>query len=365
MKKARRYFKILGAKILFLLILPVWQSRKERYKRNCSSMVSVRDIDGGRYLRKRIPNSIALSTSKSLRENAKYHAGCAVRFTVESPRIGYRVLYRKHATLKSLPLRSSSCIEFVFNGDKESRVYIASNGIFDITLDGVIEVSGESNQLTMILPTYATVHDILLFPVGDGKIDWAGLDNRKSLVVYGSSITQGCAASSPGRSYANLVGEALGFRVENYGFSESARGEAAIAEYISKRHGDIYVLEYDHNASLNHLRKTHFNFYKVVRESNPKSLIVVMSRFSGRLSLSEDEEWERIGVVFGTYAKATEEGDKNIVFIDGSKALIGTAEYFDDGVHPNDKGMSQIANVILSSVRRWVFDSAQISVDSK
>ena len=53
------------------------------------------------------------------------------------------------------------------------------------------------------------------------------------------------------------------------------------------------------------------------------------------------------------------------MFIDGSKALIGTAEYFDDGVHPNDKGMSQIANVILSSVRRWVFDSAQISVDSK
>ena len=89
-----------------------------------------------------------------------------------------------------------------------------------------------------------------------------------------------------------------------------------------------------------------------------------MSRFSGRLSLSEEEERERIDVVFGTYAKAVKEGDKNIVFIDGSKALIGTAEYFDDGVHPNDKGMFQISNVILSSVRRWMLDSAQTPVGS-
>ena len=363
MKKTSHYFKIITAKMLFLMILPIWKLRKAKCNRNRPGMVSVRDINGGGYLRARIPDSIALQTSKSLKKNARYHAGCAVRFAIDSPRIGYRVLYRRHAALNSLPLQSSSCIEFAINDDEESRSYVAPNSIFDMTLNGVIETSGGSSQLTLMLPTYAVVYDILLFPVGGGRIDWAGLDNRKSLVVYGSSITQGCAASSPGMSYANLVGKALDFRVENYGFSESARGEVAIAEYISKRHGDIYILEYDHNASLDHLRKTHFNFYRVVRESNPESLIVIMSRFSGRLSLSKEEERERIGVVFGTYAKAAEEGDKNIVFIDGSKVLIGTAEYFDDGVHPNDEGMSQIANVILSSVGRWMSGFAQTSVD--
>ena len=64
---------------------------------------------------------------------------------------------------------------------------------------------------------------------------------EKPVVYYGSSITQGGCASRPGMAYTNILTRELNVDHINLGFSGSARGEDAIAEYISGLDMSVFV----------------------------------------------------------------------------------------------------------------------------
>ena len=72
--------------------------------------------------------------------------------------------------------------------------------------------------------------------------------NKKPVVFYGSSITQGGCASRPGNIYQNFLSRALNVDYLCLGFSGNAKGEKEIAEYMAKLHMCAFVSDYDHNA---------------------------------------------------------------------------------------------------------------------
>ena len=108
-----------------------------------------------------------------------------------------------------------------------------------------------------------------------------------------------------------------------------------------------FVLDYDHNApNVEHLAKTHFPFYEIIRAKNPDVPYVMISRPD--VATNPDSAIERRDVVIDSFRKARAAGDKNVYYIDGETFFLGEFENecTMDGVHPNDLGFTLMANSI-------------------
>ena len=172
------------------------------------------------------------------------------------------------------------------------------------------------------------------------------------IVFYGSSITQGAASARPGINYVARVARALDADFINLGFAGSARGETIMAQYIAGLSMRLFVLDYDHNApNAEHLEKTHFPFYEIIRQAQPDLPIVMLSRPDfNKQSL---ECHRRRDVIRATYDRARSQGDRKIWFVDG-ETFFGADDRDNctaDGCHPNDVGFARMAQVLLPVLR--------------
>ena len=175
----------------------------------------------------------------------------------------------------------------------------------------------------------------------------------KPVVFYGSSVTQGGCASRPGLCYPSVVARALHLDHINLGFSDSARGDKAMAEYIASLPISAFVYDYDHNASTAQwLKDTHYPFYEIVRKAHPDIPIICLSRptmgdhdWPGR---AEDAELRR-QIIQETVSRAKANGDENIYFVSGAN-MFGAQYPGDclvDGTHPNDVGFYFMAQAVI------------------
>ena len=170
---------------------------------------------------------------------------------------------------------------------------------------------------------------------------------QKPIVFYGSSITEGGAASTVGKCYTALVTRWLDSDYINLGISGNAKGEANMANYIKNLDMSIFVMDYDHNAPTpEHLEATHEAFFKIIREANPTLPIVMMSKPD--FDSDPMESIKRREIIKKTYNNALENGDKNVYFIDGETYFGDTERSVCtvEGCHPTDLGFMRMAEKI-------------------
>ena len=120
------------------------------------------------------------------------------------------------------------------------------------------------------------------------------------MVFYGHSITQGACATRPGNAYPSILSRKYGFDFINLGFSGSAKGEDAMAEYIASLDMGAFVYDYDHNApNAEQLLKTHEKMFKTIRKAHPSMPIVIMSTTTNEPFINEVAL--RRAVIYKTY----------------------------------------------------------------
>ena len=174
------------------------------------------------------------------------------------------------------------------------------------------------------------------------------------VLYYGSSITEGGCCCNVTNGYNALLSRWLDVDYYNMGFSGNAKGEPIMADYLNTIDFKAFVLDYDHNApTAQHLRDTHEPFYKKIREKNPDTPILMLSRPIFR-PWPDDEE--RKSIVKATYDNAVAAGDKNVYYVNSD-------EFFDDElrdicaidtIHPNDLGFYRMAKTILPVMKEML-----------
>ncbi len=298
----------------------------------------------------RLPDALTEEMSRGLRINKKFPAGKSIYIDVEGKELVIEVLYKFRRILDNMDNRGTSGIDIYSR--REDDTYCWQDTIFpadnyQMYVKKVVPLGIGINRFRLYLPSFAIVEGIYC---SSCKIVSAFCDNNIEITVYGSSITQGCAASRPGMNYVNQIANTLNCGVANYGFSESAKGEERLMNYISSGRTKIFIMEFDHNASVDELEKKHQKAYMAVRQ-NFSGWIILLSRFSGGLSVSLEEEERRIKIIQNTYEYAVKNGDTKICFYNGSQLLKeNNAAFFADKVHPNDKGMTEIANMLCALI---------------
>lgn len=305
--------------------------------------------DGDHYVR--IPADVAKSVSEGVFSLHTHTAGGRVRFVTNSPYVAISV---KLNNAYKMP-------HFAFTGSVGCDMYSGTRYIGTIVppvtvtceYEGVIDTPfADEREYTINMPLYSGI-DKMYVGIKEGSVLKPAPDYKvsKSVVYYGSSVTQGGCASRPGNAYQNIISRELDCDFINLGFSGNAKAEDEIANYIAGLDMSAFVYDYEYNSpSIEHYKNTHERMFKIIREKNPELPVVMISRPKYYQS-DVAREWFK--VMMKTYDNAVKSGDKNVYYIDGQ--TLFPPEFCEaalvDNIHPTDVGFLCMANVIGAKLK--------------
>ena len=178
----------------------------------------------------------------------------------------------------------------------------------------------------------------------------------KPVVIYGTSITQGGAASRPGMAFTNIISRKLNIDILNFGFSGMGQNERKVAEILAEiKEPAMYIIDSEANSvSSAKVNERVPVFLDILRKAHPNVPILVLSkvkygpRYGSQIPLLK-EEFRKI------VEQRQQAGDQNIHFLDGSDFFGPDDEYFEcttDSAHPNDLGFFRMAKAITPVVKK-------------
>ncbi len=300
----------------------------------------------------RMPEDVAASVSDGVRGLNYCTAGGRVRFSTDSPFVAIKTVqnfnhspHMTHAMQGGFDLFSMrngiSCFAAPFIPPVEAV------GGFEQLRD--VHNFGKMTSYTLNFPLYGGVKEVYI-GIKEGSKLGGGEKYRdmKPIVYYGSSITQGGCASRPGNCYQAIFSHKTNTDYINLGLSGGCKAELPMVEYISSLDMSIFVCDYDHNApSCDYLRDTHYRLYSMFREKQSETPYVMITKPDIWAWNRHDCDMRR-EIVFDTFKRARDAGDKNVYFIDG-RSLFGSDNRDNctiDGCHPNDLGFYRMAETI-------------------
>ncbi len=302
----------------------------------------------------RLPVNFLPQCNAGVQELAYHLAGACVRFSTDASHLTVLWALRGTGNTPHFAASGQSGMQLFEETDTGAR---SVHNLLPAMNDGQgcmekqsarIALPGGMCSYALYLPLYNGLRQLLLGFPPEAEVR-AGRTPRitEPMVFYGSSITQGGCASKAGSCYPAILARRLDAAQINLGFSGSGRGEANMAEYISKLDMSVFVMDYDHNApDAAHLEATHEPFFNIIRETQPDLPIVLVSRPD--FDVNPEESRVRRGIIKRTYDNARARGDINVRFVDG-ETLFGTTDRdmcTVDGVHPTDLGFLRMADAL-------------------
>ena len=309
----------------------------------------------------RLPEDAAKATSEDVARFSQYTSGIRVRFATDSDVLGIRVVSSElysWGVMTNYATAGFDLYEYTENGGTFIGVFHPGGSneteMFKSPYTGELLVpnDGKKRYFQINFPLYSRV-DELYVGVRENATVEEGLAYRdiKPLIWYGSSITQGASASRPGNCHTAIVSRRLGMDYRNLGFSGSCKAETAIVEYLATLDPSVYIIEYDHNSSLEKFKVRHAPLAFRLRETHPETPMILVTRPDYYFT---EEDAERRRTVINTYEDLLKRGDRNVYFVDGSK-FFDTEERFEytvDGVHPTDIGCFLMANALTPLIKK-------------
>ncbi len=301
----------------------------------------------------RMPAEVAETVSAGVASLAKSTAGIRARFRTDSPYIVINAKWDAKSSLTQMTAMGTSGFD-MYLADGETQTYCKSfvpPPSHEKGYEGLYNTDCQMHEYLLNFPLYNRVSELYI-GIKEGSTLEAGgeYSNEKPVVFYGSSITQGGCAPRPGVCYQNYLSRALNMDYVNLGFAGNAKCEDNIIKYLTTLDMSVFVCDYDHNApNAEHLRATHYSLYKQVREKHPDIPYIIVTK---------PDFWpgdeKRRAACFETYARAIEDGDTNVYFIDGASFFAGDEAdaCTVDGCHPNALGFYRMAQGMLPTLRK-------------
>lgn len=173
--------------------------------------------------------------------------------------------------------------------------------------------------------------------------------SESPVVMYGTSILQGCSASRPGMAHSNILARRLNRTVINLGFSGNAFLDFEIAELMAGvENPAVFVLDYVPNAKPDRINENGEKFYRILRDKHPSTPIVfvedpifphgIVDKAIAEEVRGKNEAQKAL------FAKLVAAGEKNIYYVPAEG--MTQAEDYVDGIHFTDQGMVHYTELI-------------------
>lgn len=219
-------------------------------------------------------------------------------------------------------------------------------------IDNSKTLPNETNEFTLNLATYDEITKLEIGIDDDATIE--GLNKKEDYIVfYGTSITQGGCASRPGLIYTNQVRLKLQEEVINMGFCGLGNISPQMVNILNKLNPKIMIMDNVPNMVIlepEEFKNRYRHFYNTFRETHKNTPIIFVEK------PKYTNEWVGINATsyYNEYLKEVfkelNKNDNNIYYIEGEN-LYGSDEASSDGIHPNDFGHTNMANIYIEKIK--------------
>ena len=309
----------------------------------------------------RIDTSAYKFNDKVIDEFASQSTGLAVLFATDSPLIKARwVTSPKNAApnftaiaQKGLDLYIKKDGEWVFAG--VGRPKMEKVKTYDRHEDTMVKsMAPGRKECLLYLPLYDSLDSLFIGIDENSYIEPIENPFKYRIVVKGSSVTHGLAASRPGMTYEARFGRDNGFYCFNLGFSGKSKLQPEYAKYLADIEDvDAFIFDAFSNPSAETIHENFDRFVDIIRAAYPETPLIFMQ--TERRESRNFDTW-REDFETKKQAAAVEEIkermkiDKHIYFIPSDDFLghdhLGTS----DGSHPTDLGFTRMLDSISPKI---------------
>lgn len=287
-------------------------------------------------------------------ELAKESSGIQAHFVTNSKRIELSIKFNKIFSMtNSSPIGQMGVDLYVFDNKSNQYVFCGvSRPEINQTSYDTLLVEFETNEMRKFilnLPLFVAVEELTL-SFEDNSVVLPLQENKKKIMMYGTSILHGACASRPGMSYSNILSRRLNVEILNYGFNGNAHNEKEIAQILGKRNVDLFIIDSEANAYDDSILERLELFIKTFKQYQPHTKIIITNRipyFKDHLEKERQLKREKYDAYFN-YLKDT---IKDLIFVDVYQELCDDLEITGDGLHPNDYGMVKMANIFEKIIK--------------
>ena len=284
---------------------------------------------------------------------SKSSAGMSIRFLSNSSSISVKWIILNNLKMNHMAETGIKGVDLYFKNN-DNWQYINTGRPDGIKNESTLinNMSEEMREFKIFLPLYDGVVNIEVGIDSNSVIEKPLKNRNKSIIFYGTSITQGGCASRPGMAHTNIISRKLDLDCINFGFSGNGRMEQPIAKLISESKPLFYVIECMPNMinKENVTNKT-IPLVNTIRENNPEAPIVFVENFiptSSILDKKRENEIRGMNLALKTeYEKMISGGYNNIFYIKSKNATGDDNEGTVDGVHFTDLGFIRYADFLI------------------
>jgi hypothetical protein len=219
-------------------------------------------------------------------------------------------------------------------------------------VDLLTNINNKEYTYRLYFPLYQALYELSLGVKKPGCLEFIKED-RETLLIYGTSISQGGCATRPGMDYGAILGRMKNLNVINLGFSGSCKIEQSmcgiINDIVKENNVKKIIFEVECNSpSYDHF-KTRFSYLLDNLYNKENIEIYLISHFDEALPFVNN----KIKKYRKGFREVQEEVAKkyNIHYIDGIKITKGIdCEGSVDGVHLTDLGFYEVAKKLAKII---------------
>jgi hypothetical protein len=300
----------------------------------------------------RLPLSYKEIVRKPLWELSKSSAGLSLRFRSNSSCISVKWTLLFNNSMNHMAETGIKGVDLYFNNNGKWQ-YLNTARPVDIENEFLLikNMPGEMREYKMYLPLYDGIKNIEVGIDSNSVIINPAVGNTRSIIFYGTSITQGGCASRPGMAHTNIISRKLNIDCINFGFSGNGKMEQPINELISGFDPLFYVIECLPNMTTEQVTERTIPLVKTIRGKHPETPILFVENFIYEsLALNSVENSvviEKNASLRKEYDKMIEAGFSNILYINSDHATGDDHEGTVDGVHFTDLGFLRYAEFLI------------------
>lgn len=283
---------------------------------------------------------------------AQCPAGGRIRFRTDSATIGLRAKAPDNLPMHHMTLVGQAGFDIYVDGFFMGSTWPDAEG--NIQAAWRIATARKPREITIHMPLYKTV-TINQLGIEEGSVieSPAPFALKKPVVYYGTSITQGGCASTPGTTYQDFISRWLNIDFINLGFSGNGKGEPELADTINEIDSACIVVDHWANTGADYEQNLP-EFVGRLRKGRPSVPIAVVGPFylcstdHGGGVTPQQRKWGEDYV-----KKMHKAGDENMHYVDGLKMLSKNESFgLVDGVHCNSLGFYFCAKGLTPYLKR-------------
>ena len=307
----------------------------------------------------RLPFSYKEDVREPVWDLSKNSAGLSIRFLSNSSVITAKWELLNNFSMDHMPDTGIKGIDLYFkNNNKWQYINTGRTAGFNNEYRLVENMNNKLREYKIFLPLYDGIKKIEIGIDYFSFIQKPKKSEKKPIIFYGTSITQGASASRPGMAHTNIISRKLDRNVINFGFSGNGRMERPISKLISESDPIFYVIECMPNMYPPDLVTSNtIPLVDSIRERHPKTPIVLVDLFTSPLTVLDNnmkKGTEEMNNALKTeYNKMIDNGYDNIIYLESDSALGNDFEGTVDAVHFTDIGFIRYSTFLVEKFKEF------------